>query len=70
LRVERLEKNHNQQPKQQALACFEFVATHLGWVVKAVCHSPIAICHSLSFSLASNWMTVISVALPFMDDGC
>jgi hypothetical protein len=25
-----------------ALACFDFIAAHLGWVVKAVHHSPLA----------------------------
>jgi hypothetical protein len=32
-----------------ALACFELVATYLGWVVKAVSRSPLAIRYSLPF---------------------
>jgi len=40
----------NSQPDWQALACFDFVATYLGWVVKAVCHSPLATHYSPPFS--------------------
>jgi len=32
-----------------ALACFELVATYLGWVVKSVSRSPLAIRYSLPF---------------------
>jgi len=46
------------------LACFEFVATHLVWVIKAVCYSSshqslFAIRYSLPFWLGR------SLALPF-----
>jgi hypothetical protein len=47
----------NAQPATRnfQLACFEFAATHLVWVVKAVFssrHSPLAIRHPLPFRLA------------------
>jgi hypothetical protein len=41
----------NAQPATRnfQLACFEFAATHLVWVIKAVCYSPLAIRYSLPF---------------------
>ena len=41
----------NAQPaiRNFQLACFEFAATHLVWVIKVVCYSPLAIRYSLPF---------------------
>jgi hypothetical protein len=51
----------NAQPATRnfQLACFEFAATHLVWVIKSVCYSPLAIRYSLPFWLGRN------LALPF-----
>jgi len=45
----------NSQPTQQALACFEFIATHLKWVVKAFANRylPIATVFRLGKALLS-----------------
>jgi hypothetical protein len=49
LRVRAFSLNAQPATRNFQLACFEFLATHLGWVVKAVYYSPLAIRYSLPF---------------------
>jgi hypothetical protein len=49
LRVRAFSLNAQPATRNFQLACFEFLATHLGWVVKAVYYSPLSIRYSLPF---------------------